>query len=304
MKKSQKKAKRDIHQEVTDKVIDALENGVDPWSTPWMAGGNLPRNGKTGVSYTGTNVLLFMLEKQIHGYQSNDWYTFKQMKDMGGKLIPNQKGTLGVFFKRRLVKEENSHGEEEEKSIPMIRHFHVFNKDQIEGLPKSETDIMLEQEEPSFDFEPAEHLIRASGAKIEVGGTSAFYQPGTDKVTMPDRQRFQGLDAEGHWYSTLLHELSHWTGHSSRLARPGITARGNKESYAYEEIVVEQASMMLCATLGIKGELRHESYIAGWLTALRNDKKYIFKAASEAQKITTYLLEKAEMLDLLAADAA
>ena len=297
MKKSSRKIQRDIHQEVTDKIISALEAGYDPWQCPWQDGGSLPCNGKTGANYSGTNTVLLMIERMINGYQSNEWYTFNQMKELGGKLLPKQKGTMAVFFKRRVIKDTDDKGEEEDRLIPMIKHFHVFNKDQIEGLPETEVDKLLDQEEPRFDFAPAERLIEASGAVIEVSGASACYRPSLDTIHMPDRQRFQGLDAEGHWYSTLLHELSHWTGHSTRLARPGITQRGNRKSYAYEEIVVEQASMMLCATLGIKGKLRHESYIASWLTELRNDKKFIFKAASEAQKVTNYLLEKADMME-------
>jgi len=304
MTKQTRKAKRDIYQEVTDKVIAALEAGTDPWAMPWKAGGALPRNGSTGKVYSGINVLMLNMVRLAQDYKCTEWFTFKQMQDLGGSLRPDQKGTLGVFYKKRVIKEENEQGEEEEKTIPMLRHFHVFNRDQIEGLPETEESEMLDEADPGFWIEAAEQLVSASEAKIEIQGDMACYRPVPDHITMPDRQRFNGNDAEGHWYATLLHELSHWTGHKTRLSRPGITERGNRESYAYEELIAEQSAMMLCGTLGIKSEMRHGSYIVSWLKALRNDKKFIFKSAAEAQKATIFLLENAGMMGLLDAEAA
>ena len=108
-----------------------------------------------------------------------------------------------------------------------------------------------------------------------------------DIITMPEKKRFFET---GDFYCTLLHELTHWTGHKKRLNREGINNQKDKKAYAFEELVAEIGSSFLCQTLGIKGDLQHENYIDYWLKDMKGDKRYIIKAASYASKAHAFLM--------------
>jgi antirestriction protein ArdC len=92
------------------------------------------------------------------------------------------------------------------------------------------------------------------------------------------------------YYSTLYHELAHWTGAKHRLDRINSTDMRTK-SYAFEELIAEITACFLCSDLEIVATLRDESasYLASWLKCLKEDKKAIFRAASRAQAAADYL---------------
>ncbi|MBP2156385.1 antirestriction protein ArdC [Erwinia rhapontici] len=168
----------------------------------------------------------------------------------------------------------------------MLKTFTVFNVDQIDGLPLSDEAVC-----PAETFEPlprAEALFRSSGATIIEKGQNAFFAPPTDEIRLPERYLF--ADA-AYFYATGLHELVHWSGGKNRL-NPEMKGKFGSEGYAFEELIAELGSALLMADLGIVGEVQHESYMASWLKALKNDKRYIFKAASAASKAHRYLMDK------------
>jgi antirestriction protein ArdC len=191
---------------------------------------------------------------------------------------------MAVFYK--TLEKEKDDGEKE--SIPMLKHFVVFNVQQIDGLPCDERDAPAPQpDEQIFDPLPqAEALLERSGARITERGQQAFFRPATDEIYLPERHLFSCAED---FYATGLHELVHWSGHPSRLNRD-MKGRFGSEEYAAEELVAELGSAFLMADLGIQGDVQHESYIASWLEALRNDKRYIFRAASAASKAHRFLM--------------
>lgn len=132
----------------------------------------------------------------------------------------------------------------------------------------------------------AEALIAASGADFRVGGNEAFYMPGLDRIQVPPQSAFHEAI---NYYRTCLHELSHWTGHPTRLARDQ-SGRHGSPNYAREELVAEMGSAFLCAALGIEPTVRHADYLASWLRVLRDDNRAIFRAASQASKAADFLL--------------
>jgi antirestriction protein ArdC len=175
----------------------------------------------------------------------------------------------------------------------MARASFVFNAAQVEGF-RLEPDEAL-PDEPSFDpIERAEAFAKATGAAITEGGDRACYIPSADMIRMPERRRFTGTDtttpAEG-FYSTLCHELVHWSGAKPRLDRD-LSGRFGSESYAVEELVAELGAAFLCGDLGITPEPRadHAQYIATWLKVLKDDKKAVFTAASKASEAASWLL--------------
>lgn len=279
------RTKSDIYQTVTDSIISALETGVKPWSCPWqrvpgMSG--LPSNYATGAAYSGMNIMLLWYSASEQGFSDSRWMTYKQAKAEGGQVRKGEHGTTAIFY--ATLEKENDAGEVEH--IPMLKTFTVFNVQQIDGLA-----LTTETVSPEATFDPlpqAENLLRKSGANIIEKGQNAFFIPSTDEIHLPERYLFAYA---ANFYATDLHELVHWSGGKSRLNRE-MKGKFGSEGYAFEELIAELGSAFLMADLGIVGAVQHESYIASWLKALRNDKRYIFKAASSASKAHRYLMDK------------
>jgi len=263
--------KRDIYQEVTDRIVAALEEGVAPWVKPWNAKGvGFPRNGVTKRQYSGMNVILCY----VSGFSSPDWFTYNQASKLGAQVRKGEKGTTLVFWKFIEDKKDPNN------KIPLLRHFTVFNRHQIDGLPEEEAVPEVPVEVESF----REH-VRGLGMTLRDGGDSAHYSPKHDYVQMPHATDF--VD-EGAYLSTLFHEAGHWTGHASRLDRDMSGSFGT-EGYAFEELVAEIASAFLCAENGVAGRLQHSEYIGHWIRKLKEDKKMIFKASTAAKKAAELL---------------
>lgn len=184
--------------------------------------------------------------------------------------------------------QETEDGQEEERSIPYMKGYTVFNVEQIDGLPARYMVKPEPMNAPAAQrIEHAEQFFAATGANIRHGGNSAYYAPHTDHIQMPPFEAF--TDAESH-DATLAHELMHWTKHESRLNRDLGGKRWGDEGYACEELVAEMGAAFLCADLAITPEIRedHAAYIGHWLKVMKNDKRAIFSAAAHAQKATDY----------------
>ncbi|PWC17130.1 DNA primase [Brenneria roseae subsp. roseae] len=279
------KTTTDIYQTVTDHIITALEAGVKPWVCPWqrvpgMSG--LPSNYATGTAYSGMNIMLLWCSASEQGFSDPRWMTYKQARAEGAQVRKGEHGTTAIFY--TTLEKENDEGGIEH--IPMLKMFTVFNVEQIDGLPLA---TELGNSAEMFDALPqAENLFRSSGANIIEKGQNAFFMPSTDEIWLPERRLFS--DA-ANFYATGLHELVHWSGAKNRLNRE-MKGKFGSEEYAFEELIAELGNAFLMADLGIVGEVQHQSYIASWLKALKNDKRYIFKAASVASKAHRYLMEK------------
>lgn len=296
-KAASSKPRRDIYQDVTNRIIEQLETGVPPWVKPW----NSPhRSGPVsrplrhnGEAYRGINVLMLWIESMEKGYDCPLWLTFNQAKELGGHVKKGETGTQIVYFSTFTKETEDAKParEEDPERIPFLKSYRVFNASQCEGLPDRfyEEDLVV-----NSDMKPipqAEAFIQHTGAQIEIGGHAACYHPTTDVIAMPPFEQFHS--AEGH-AAVLCHELIHWSGHKSRLDRNLTGNRFGDDAYAMEELVAEIGSAFLCADLQITPEVRedHASYLQNWLDVLKQDKKAIFTAASMASKSADYLLAK------------
>jgi antirestriction protein ArdC len=281
----------DLYDTVTRQIIAALEAGTPPWVCPWRRDPQemVPRNAASGRPYRGVNVLLLSLRLQASGYVHNRWLTFNQARALGAHVRAGERGTQVVFFKLHEVEREpRAANEDTPKVVPLLRSFTVFNVDQVDGLEADPVDAASNDTTSWDPCAAADQLIAASGASIRHGGNRAFYSPAEDVIQLPAPGAF--LNAE-HYYSTALHELTHWTGHPSRCNRP-LGRRHGMEAYAFEELVAELGSAFLTNHCGLPGQLNHASYIASWLEALRNDRRLIFTAASHAQRAADFLLPK------------
>lgn len=285
-----------LYDEVTRRVIADLESGRVPWAQPWGEAGcapGLPRNALTGRPYSGVNILLLWGAMIEAGHSSQGWLTFRQALSAGGCVRKGEHGTTIVYADRFTPGGEQEGADltgqgDDDRPIRarwFLKRFTVFNVAQCEGLrddlapdpvPVSEEDVVAE----------AEALIDATGVDFRIGGKKAFYSPAADFVAVPpQRAFFKPIN----YYRTALHELTHWTGHTSRLGRDQSGAFGS-DAYAREELTAEMGSAFLCATLGIVPTVRHADYIACWLDVLRCDNRALFRAASAASKAADYLL--------------
>lgn len=282
------------HKEVAEDIIKMLEEGTPPWHMSWDV--TSPQNGATGKRYRGMNNLRLSIITKRNGYTDPRWMTFKQIQDAGGKVKPGSKGTHIEYWmfedklrdsKGKPVLDENGKCITVKLDHPMVKGFTVFNLEQTEGLPPYVP--IVREFNP---IERADDILNANGVPIYHDETdSNYYSPMADEIHLTPRTQFHTTED---YYATALHEVAHSTGHSSRLGRDQINYFGSP-GYAKEELRAEISSFMLCSELGINNrglDEQHAAYVGSWIQALKNDYNEIFRAAADAEKICTYLLDK------------
>lgn len=276
---------------VTERLIGMLESGTAPWQKPWDAGiaaMNRPHNFN-GRPYHGVNALMLWCTAIDKGYEDPRWLTFKQVNKLGGHVNKGEKAQIVEYWQWEKEVENPETGEKEKVPLehPKVYRAAVFNADQCTGLPK-----LRRQAQKWSPVERAENIIAANGVPVTHNTDgSAFYSPGGDFICLPPRESFATVDA---YYSTLLHEVGHSTGHPTRLNRE-FGGQFGSEGYAREELRAELASTFLCGELGIAttgSNEQHAAYVKSWVSALKNDYNEIFRAAADAEKICNYLYER------------
>jgi antirestriction protein ArdC len=280
-------APRDHYQEVTDRIIAALESGTPPWKKPWdpaKAGGPMsPTNPTTGKHYRGINTLILGMDPRAFASGDPRWCSFNQAKDKGWSVRKSEKATTVFFYKK--IEVEDAAAKDGKKEVPVLRAYAVFHASQIEGIPAYKPPGIAEA--PWRRPEAADIILRNSGAVVRIGGEKAFYSPGTDHIQLPPDSAFGSPEL---WSATALHELGHWTGHKDRLDRD-LSGRFGSGAYAQEELRAELSSVFVGAELGIPADIpQHASYVQSWLKALKEDKREIFRAASDAGRMSDYCL--------------
>ncbi len=274
-----------VYEVITDRILAALDQGTIPWRKPWKCGG-APRNLVTGKPYRGLNILLTAMQ----GYASPYWITFRQAAERGGQVRAGEKGTPIIFWNWQVRQVRNDDGDFEEKAIPYLRYYTVFNVSQIDGLT-----IPGEAKEDFAPILSCEEVINKmpNPPAIVHGFSQASYHPAKDQVRMPPRASFQ---SEADYYGTIFHETVHSSGHESRLARNGIVKRNafGSPEYAKEELIAECGASFLCGYTGIENKTieNQTAYIEHWRKQLEADKKMVIFAAAQAQRAVDYILDR------------
>jgi antirestriction protein ArdC len=279
-------SKKTASEIITEAIIAKLESGVIPWKKTWNGSTQAPRNFITNKPYRGINAFLLANTE----FASPHFLTFKQIQEKKAVLKAGAKSFPVVFWS--MVKVED--GETcNEINIPIMRYFRVFNIEQT-NLP-----VPAITETP-LDFEPlveAERIIAnmPMAPEIRQGQAKAFYSPSLDYVNMPKSELFESAEL---YYSILFHELGHSTGHSSRLARKGVTESSyfGSHEYSKEELIAEMTACFICGEIGITPATLDNSaaYIQSWLRALKSkdNKNLVITAASAAQKAFDYIMDR------------
>lgn len=299
--------RQDVYTRITASIVAQLERGVRPWIKPWHAehaAGRITRPLRhDGTPYRGINVLSLWCDAMVKNFTAPIWMTYRQAQELGAHVRKGEKGSP-VVYTNTFVKTgtDAATGDETESAIRFLKSYTVFNVEQIDGLPTHYLELAAPDPrlETPARIDRAEAFFAATGAAIANGGNRAFYRPSIDAIQMPPFEAFR--DAES-YYATLAHECVHWTGHESRLPRDFGAKRFGSEGYAMEELVAELGAAFICADLDIDLPVdssaasdagaahleHHASYIANWLTVLRNDNRAVFTAASHAQRATDFL---------------
>lgn len=293
-------ARRDLYQEITDKIVAAIESGTAPWQRPWdqVSGTGLPMNGSSGRQYNGVNAMLLLMTAHAEGHTDPRWFTFKQANELGVKVSKGSKSTPVYFFKvldvdgneegqQRGSRSRNAEGGKDDddgkRRIPFLTEYRVFHASQLEGLAPLEW--------PKREWTPVEavqQVVDRLQPEIRIGGDRAYYAPGADRdyIQMPPEGAFP--DA-ARWAGTLLHEIGHWTGAEHRLNRQ--FGRWGTDEYAQEELRAELGSAFLCAELGVPTPMdNHAAYVGAWVKRLKEDKFEIFRAAKDARRIADFVM--------------
>src|SRR5258706_6522251 len=273
-----------VYEIVTNKIIEQLEAGTAPWRKPWKA--ELPCNLVSGKEYRGINP--FLLASQ--GYGQRYWLTFAQANKLGGHVKKGEKSSIVVFWnvgQEKIVR--NADGIERKSKPILLRYYSVFNIDQTEGIADK---LGLGNATPRLpNIEACEAIVNEMpNAPAMQQDARACYRPSTDTVGMPSKSLFNSSEE---FYSTLFHELTHSTGHASRVGRDGIEQLNTfgSESYSKEELIAEMGAAMLCGVTGIAPATLQNSasYLQSWINRLKGDSKLLVSAASQAQKAADFI---------------
>lgn len=296
---------RDFAHNAAERVIKQLEKGVAPWQKPWdsPSGENLPpRNHVSGNRYGGLNAIVLRAEAEERGYSDPRWMTFNQARQNKTPVRKGERGTRVEFWKFPSPEQDKGKGasqadggESEPKERKVVhRTYVVFNARQCENMPPLEHAPSGPAWETS---ERAERLLRESGADIvHVHGNRAFYRPSDDQIVLPKQDQFPTHEA---YYSTALHEMGHWTGHSERLDRETLREAGNPYTggygsiaYAKEELRAEMTSMTVNGVMRLPHDPeRHASYVKSWIKVLKDDPNELRRAVRDAGQASDYLLK-------------
>ena len=280
---------RNLHKEITDRIVARLRNGVVPWRQPWSGQGFgvMPRNALTQRAYSGANVILLWSRAQESGFTAPLWLTFKQALELGGNVRKGEKGET-VIYVSKVIREDD---DGVRRAIPFLKAYTVFNVAQCDNLPAKVLDPNGAQRvaNPNTRDDIADAFIAATGADYRYGEARAYYQPAGDFVNMP---AFETFTNASRYYGVAFHELGHWTGADKRLART-FGKRFGDRSYAVEELVAELTSAFLCGEFAFDNDGADADYIATWIKLLEEHEKVIVAAAAAASRAVEFMREAA-----------
>ena len=301
-------SKQVMMQKIVDKVLSQIDKHGKNWLKPWASLG-MPKN-LLARNYRGINVIALWIAKEESKFTSDFWGTFKQVSSLGGKVNKGAKGTQVIYMQPALFR--NARKGEKPDTVDgsvkvqynLMRSYYVFNLNQTTGLEH----LNDHKAEGSETLPEIEQYVKNTGAEIKYSSeaiflkNSCYYIPSKDFIGMVSKEQFNSnssSSATANFYATLLHELTHWTGHKSRLDRDEkykskyFEDFKSNEKYAFEELVAEIGSSIQCCMLGISMEpTKHAiQYLNIWKDRIKTKPETIFKASAMAQAGVNYILD-------------
>lgn len=276
-------AAADVMDDVVTRLVAQIEAGAGTWRMPWrQLDGGFPTNAATRQPYRGGNVIAFLLAQIERGYPTGRWATYQQWASIGAQVRRGEHGTRGLIWRVTDNGDEpgDEPGDERRKRRVFARTFVVFNAAQVDTDPADDLPTLERSDDHDAWF-------GAIPANVAWGAGQPCYVPAADRVVMPI---FDAFDSPADAYATLAHELAHWTGHPTRLARD-LSGRFGDAAYAAEELVAELSAAFTCGLLGLNTVERtdHAAYLAAWCRMLREQPGVLWTVASKAQAATDHL---------------
>ena len=288
---------------IANQILESLENGVVPWAKPWIIQGGA-KSHVTGKPYSILNQMTltrFMKKTDDNGERSaasGEFVTFKQAQKEGGHVKKGAKSCPIVFWKvfAEGIKGDDGTIIETGKFIPYLQYYRVFHLSDVEGLTEKYPDPPLPDKARAIENAEAIWRGYCERENLEIKHESpnhAYYSVNGDYINIPDIKQFESTEG---YYNTVFHELTHSTGAAKRLNR---NMQGGKRSQAYsaEELVAEIGACSILSYLGILNEdqlAQNASYIDGWKSFIKEDKKAVILAAGRAQKAINMILGRKE----------
>jgi len=296
--------------QISDIFFEGIKNDNLKFNKPWTAAQLqeiAPHNPMTKNTYKGLNSLVLEAIQMDKNYKSGAWLTFNQIKALGGSVQKGEKSTpIGFFTKTKKVKTKDTQGQDveelQELKNPIFKKYAVFNLEQTTGIEKEKFNEIYNNYDRLTNFnelETVEKIIEQVDIDIiHRYQEEAYYSPSEDKIFLPNKEQFKSETA---YYSTLLHELGHATGHTSRLNRN--LSSNDEIEYAKEELRAEIYSYLQAKELGIGYDLQnHQSYVKSWASILDNNKFEMVEAIRDSLKMVKYVnehyIEKANIKEL------
>lgn len=318
-------------QTFADMIIARMETiEASNWKKGWTDGEamiGLPQN-VTGRVYTGSNAFLCQLHTMKKNYKVPVYFTHKQIRDLGAhpkkgeKSIPIFKWGLSIYNrengKKATLKEYDSLPKEERdekyKVIPYLKIFKEWNIDQtnLEEVNKEKYDALLSKFETKeikddkgmYSNAAIDQMLASQSwvcpVEYNQQNPSALYNKSKDLIIVPRKDQFKISDTpeeiykDGEeYYSSLIHEMAHSTGHESRLNRLNPNGKFGGSEYAKEELVAELTAAMVGSALGFDTRIRdnNTAYIKSWMSTLKKEPKFLLSVMSDVNKASSMVIE-------------
>lgn len=272
-----------IYQEITESILNNIDS-AGQWSPPWRSASmGQAINVVSKHPATGINRILLLVSMMNKGYTSNKWASFKQWNSIGAKVRKGEKATRTIYYKP--IEDRDLRSAKINYRF-IIRHNYLFNVAQVDGYSEGSSEPSNSADETERDMDLMS-FIYSTKAKILHGEFTPCYIPKHDEIRMPEVSKFYDLNG---YYSTLFHELVHWTGAKFRLDRQ-LGQRFGDNQYAAEELIAEMGAAFLSSEWNIYQSTKDESnaYLKHWVSMMKEDSQAIIRAASMAEKAVTYL---------------
>lgn len=319
-------------------MIEKIESINKDWKKPWFTEGALqwPKN-LNGREYNGLNALMLLLQCEKQGWQIPRFCTFDcvqrlnnaEKKDANGEALPRVSVLKGersfpVFIttftcidkdtKERIKYDDYKRLSEEERKqynvYPKMQVYRVFNVSQTnlqEARPEMWTKLQAENVRPTheqgegeqFSFAPLDTMIKDNRWICPIKptyGDNAYFSICKNEIVVPEKLQFTDGEA---FYGTLLHEMSHSTGHESQLDRFKPTSFGSAE-YAREELVAELGSALVAQRYGMTKHIKEDSaaYLKSWLESLKESPQFIKTTLLDVKKATSIINQHIDKVSL------
>jgi len=285
--------KKELYAQVTEGLIEQMEQGVAIWQRPWVISkAYQPQNGHSGRLYNGFNRMYLGFMQELFESTDPRWYTFTNVKEIGAKVKKGSKSTIVVYNAPAVTEVENDKGEVETKTWWNVKYYKVFHASMIDGLPEYQVEDETPEQEDEGTCSRAISLLDSwchnNLRSYEYGGDMACYIPTMDSIQMPEPSMFKRES----WYAqTLAHEIIHATGAESRLNRLDKGGFGT-DKYAKEELVAEFGAAMLCGMLDCTPDMEQSAaYLKGWAKRCKDEPGLLISAANQAEKAVDFVME-------------